>query len=113
MARKRQPQERNLRTREQPAMNIDPMTYQQLDELLVQLGFSRQHVEPKWRRYEHAPSDTIFTLVERGPHEPVRITDAVSARQHLVEKGLISEEELDAKLSKSAGAPRTVSAKKS
>jgi hypothetical protein len=93
-------------------MHTDRMTYQQLDDLLVELGFSRQHVEPKWRRYEHAPSDTIITLVEKGPHEPVRITDAVSARQHLVEKGLITEEELEAKLSTSAGTAKTVSAKK-
>jgi hypothetical protein len=94
-------------------MNTDRITYQQLDELLRQLGFSRWHVEPKWRRYEHAPSDTIITLVEKGPHEPVRITDAVSARQHLVEKGLVTEEELEAKLSSISGAPKTVSAKKS
>jgi hypothetical protein len=93
-------------------MNTDRITYQQLDELLVRLGFSRWHVEPKWRRYEHALTDTIITVVEKAPDAPVRITDAVSARQHLVEKGLITQEELEAILSSKADAPKTVSAKK-
>lgn len=76
-------------------MRIEPITYSQLHEILSQLGFSCQRVEPKWIRYEHAPSDTVIVLVEKKPKDRVRVTDAVSARKHLVEKGLISEEEIE------------------
>jgi hypothetical protein len=90
-------------------MDADRITYQQLDELLRGLGFSRVRVEPKWLRYEHGPSDTIIVLVERNPYEGVRVTDAVSARLHLIEKGLITEGDLDAILSRKAGGQTAVS----
>src|SRR5258708_6839043 len=80
-------------------MLTDAMTYKQLDDLLLHLGFSRQRVEPRWLRYEHAATDSVIVLVEKQPDELVRITDAVSARQHLVEKGLIREAAFDAYLS--------------
>jgi hypothetical protein len=72
------------------------ITYQQLDQLLLNLGFSRERVEPKWLRYTEASSDTEIILVEKKPTDPVRATDAWSVREHLVRKGLISEEDLDA-----------------
>jgi hypothetical protein len=86
-------------------MESDPITYQQLDDLLVRLGFSRDRVEPKWIRYEHAKSDTLIVLPEKKRDEPVRITDAVSARRHLIEKGLITAEELETILSSQPSAP--------
>ncbi len=94
-------------------MDSDRMTYKQLDDLLVQLGFSRTHVEPKWLRYEHPASDTMIVLVDKKQDEPVRLTDAVSARRHLVEKGLITEKEIEAILSHSASGQQTVTARKS
>jgi hypothetical protein len=93
-------------------MDTDRMTYKQFDDLLVQLGFSRAHVEPKWLRYEHAASDTVIVVADKKQDEPVRITDAVSARRHLVEKGLITEKEIEAIVSRNASAQETVSAKK-
>jgi hypothetical protein len=89
----------------------DRFTYQQLDELLLSLGFTRHHVEPKWRRYDHPASDTLIALVEKGPDEPVRSTDAVAARLLLVEKGLISEEELQERLAQSAAQQPSTSTK--
>jgi hypothetical protein len=74
------------------------VTYGQLDKLLLQLGFVRQRVESKWRRYEHAASDTVIILADKKPGEPARPSEAASARIHLVAKGLISEEELEQKL---------------
>jgi hypothetical protein len=94
-------------------MDLDHITYKQLDDLLSDLGFVRSHVEPKWLRYEHAPSDSLIVLAEKKPQDLVRITDAVSARLHLVAKGLISEEELKAFLSRSSVARKAVSAKHS
>jgi hypothetical protein len=91
-------------------MPTERITYQQLDDLLVELGFARQTVEPKWLRYEHTASDTTIVVVRKRPDALVRITDVVSARRHLIEKGLISEEEFEALLLQTA--PKPVSAKK-
>lgn len=93
-------------------MEIDRITYRQLDELLLSLGFTRRHSPPKWRCYDHVASDTMIVVVEKGPDEPVRITDAFSARVHLVQNGLITEEELKERLAHSAPAQPTASAKK-
>ncbi len=92
-------------------MDLDRMTYKQLDQLLIELGFTRAHVEPKWLRYEHAPSGTMIVLVDKKPIEMVRITDAAGARLHLVTKGLISEEELQRFLLQSANGKKSVTAK--
>lgn len=76
-------------------MATNQLSYQQLDELLTRLGFSRYRLEPKWLRYEHAESETEIILVERKPADVVRATDAWSAREHLLQKGLLSESEID------------------
>jgi hypothetical protein len=89
----------------------DRFTYRQLDEVLLSLGFTRQHVAPKWRRYDHTASNTMIAVVEKGPDELVRITDTVAARQLLVEKGLITVEELEERLERSATPQSTTSAK--
>jgi hypothetical protein len=78
----------------------DAMTYRQVDILLTELGFSRQHMEPKWLRYEHAATDTIIVLVEKKSNQRVRASDAESLRRHLIEKGLVGEEEMQALLAK-------------
>ncbi len=77
-------------------MVTDRISYAQLDQLLTRLGFTRRRVEPKWICYEHSGTQTMIVLVEKKPTEPVRVTDALSARRHLVEKGLISDEDFDA-----------------
>jgi hypothetical protein len=89
-------------------MPVEQMTYKQLDNVLGQLGFSRRRVEPKWLRYEHADSDTMIALVEKEPNELVRATDAVSARRHLVEKGFVTDAELDTMLLEGARARSTL-----
>jgi hypothetical protein len=86
--------------------------YRQLDALLLSLGFTRHHVEPKWRRYDHAASDTMIALIEKGPDEFVRITDAIAARYQRVENGLISEEELDERLSREPRKKKAATKKK-
>ena len=93
-------------------MNTDPITYKQLDALLIHLGFSRTHVEPKWLRYDDASSDTWIILVDKQPHEIVRVTDAFSARHLLVEKGLVSEEDMEAIFAQNAPEQKSVSTTK-
>jgi hypothetical protein len=94
-------------------MTVERITYKQLDDLLVHLGFSRQRVEPRWLRYEHTPSDTVIALPAKAPHEAIRITDVVSASRHLVEKGFITEARLDGVLSSGKGRQTAARDKKS
>lgn len=80
-------------------MAVEQFTYQQLDNVLNRLGFRlRYTTDPKnrkWRCYEHADSQTEIILMDQKPAETVRAADALSARRHLVEKGLVSDEDLD------------------
>jgi hypothetical protein len=75
-------------------MDRDSVTFEQLDRLLGQLGFSRQIAPPNRVWYEHAGSDTVIILPDQKLGDPVRAPDWMSARVHLIEKGLVSEEEL-------------------
>src|SRR5436190_16073298 len=76
-----------------PSMGSNQITYQQLDALLLRLRFIRDRMEPKWLRYSHADSGTQIILVENKPTEFVRASDAWSAREHLLQNGLLSEDE--------------------
>lgn len=76
------------------------MTYEGFDALLTQLGFTRDRVESKWIRYRHSATELVIVVAAKAPDDFVRVTDAISARRHLVEKGIIGAEELDELLSK-------------
>lgn len=79
-------------------MAVDHITYQQLDAVLTDLGFTRRNFSARdrtWLYYEHAPSETEIVLVQKKPSEYVYQANVLSARRHLIENGLISEEELD------------------
>ena len=80
-------------------MDRESVTFEQLDWLLGQLGFSRQVAPPKRVWYEHAGSDTVIVLADQKLSEAVRPPDWVSARVHLIEKGLVSEQQLEKMLS--------------
>ena len=71
------------------------ITYEQFDALLKHLGFNRERIKSKWLRYEHPASKLVIVVVAKKPDDPVRVTDAVSARRHLIEKGIIGAEQLD------------------
>jgi hypothetical protein len=88
------------------------VTYGQLEELLLQLGFVRQDVGSQWHRYEHAVSDTEIILAAKPPTEPARPSEVASARIHLVAKGLIREAELDQQLGHNTAQKTTPGAKK-
>jgi hypothetical protein len=57
-------------------------------------------------------TDTVIILPDQKLSEPVRLPDWISARVHLIEKGLVSEGELDKLLVQNAPPPKTSSAKK-
>jgi hypothetical protein len=87
-------------------MDRESVSFEQLDWLLGQLGFSRQVAPPKRVWYEHAGSETVIVVADQKLSEPVRPPDWVSARVHLIEKGLVSEEQLDEMLSLKSPSPK-------
>jgi hypothetical protein len=74
-------------------MATEQVTYEQLDNLLTSLGFRSEKVN-RWKRYEHAESDTVIILGDRKPTEFALPSEVVSAQRHLIEKGLVDEDEL-------------------
>jgi hypothetical protein len=87
-------------------MRKNDVTYGQLDNLLSQLGFVRHPGAPKWVWYEHADSGTEIILANKKSNETARPSEVVSARVHLIAKGLISEEEFDTLLTNGPGAKK-------
>jgi hypothetical protein len=87
-------------------MDRESVTFEQLDWVLGQLGFSRQVAPPKRIWYEHPGSATVIVLADQKLGEPVRPPDWYSARVHLIEKGLVSAEQLDEMLSLKAASPK-------
>jgi hypothetical protein len=81
-----------------------PPTYAQLHRLLLELGFTTEPAEAHLRVYRHAASDTLVVLAAHLPDQPVRDTDLISIRKHLVEKGIIDEHSLARKLKLSSPA---------
>jgi hypothetical protein len=75
------------------------VTYERLGQVLRQLGFNSRKVEPRWHRYEHAASDTVIIVGDRTPTESVLPSELVSARRHLIDKGLVDAAELEQMLS--------------
>lgn len=71
------------------------VTYGQLERVLSKLDFSMKKVKPHWKCYEHAPSDTVIIFADEKPSEPALPSVVLSARIHLIDKGLINEAELD------------------
>jgi hypothetical protein len=94
-------------------MKGECVTFEQLDRVLGQLGFSRQVAPPKRVWYEHADSDTVIVVADQKLSEPVRPPDWVSARAHLIEKGLVSEEQLHTMLFPKAPAEKSSVGRKS
>jgi hypothetical protein len=90
-------------------MTDDRITYRQLDALLKRVGFTRERREPKWLRYHHAATNTEIILVEHEPGDFIRPSDAWSAREHLLRKGLVSEADFNA-LANSARKPENPTA---
>jgi predicted RNA binding protein YcfA (HicA-like mRNA interferase family) len=78
------------------------MTYEQFDTLLRRLGFTQERVESKWLRYRHEEAELVIVVAAKPASEFVRVSDAVSARRHLVEKGVVSAKKLDALLSQNS-----------
>lgn len=70
------------------------VTYGQLNDLLVGLGFSRAVVEGTVG-YKHKPSGGFFVLHDRPPDTPAREGDYVHIRSQLDWRGLMTRDEFE------------------
>jgi len=68
--------------------------YRELREYLEGLGFIHQFVEGSHRSFTHAKSGTVFLFGGFAIDDaPVRAEDLISVRRHLVDNGIVSEQE--------------------
>lgn len=72
------------------------ITYRQLHQFLLDLGFSKVKSKGAQRVYRHEDSDTTFVFGDHSLTAAVTPTDRVGVRRVLDEKGLLSAQEFDA-----------------
>ena len=75
-------------------------TVDDLDRLLLYLGFERDIVTGSHRVYRHTSSETTVVLPGRGTNGLTSRDHVVAVRRLLVEKGLVSQSSFDALLGK-------------
>lgn len=70
------------------------MTYAALKKYLINLGLIDESVKQSHRAFRHVGSGTLipFSLLF-GDNDTVRQEDLISVRRHLVENGLVSDDE--------------------
>jgi len=73
----------------------DRVTYGQLYQLLLDLEFVDQPAEERWKVFRHEGSNTLILLGGRDRTSPAREADLLSVRRHLLENGLIEENEFE------------------
>jgi hypothetical protein len=70
------------------------LQYSAFKKYLIDLGFIDESVKESHRAFRHAETGAVILLsLLIGDNEGVRQEDLASARRHLVENGLISDEE--------------------
>ncbi len=74
-----------------------PATFEQLQELLLELGFARAEAENAWR-FRHAPSGAVLTYRLYRPRERVLLKDLLVTRQELEWRGVMTPSAFDDRL---------------
>ena len=69
------------------------VTYRRLDQLLLALGFERDQDEDNCRIYRHRESPSLILLAKHSATASVSDADLLSVRRHLVDGGLIEDNE--------------------
>lgn len=72
-------------------MKPDPITFADLEKLLVKLGFVKLP-HPKYQIFEHPATEALISLRNYTPHEAIRPVDCVVTRGTLEAYGLMSRE---------------------
>jgi hypothetical protein len=83
-------------------MKNKQLTYRQLHCLLIELDFVTVPTTRPWKAYRHPSSETLILLAGRKADDPARGFELLSIRRHLVENGIVNEEDLDPRLAEAA-----------
>ena len=67
----------------------NPVTFADLRQFLLRLGFVETRVPKSHLVYQHASSGTVLTVRPYRPRDHVDATTLIVVRRHLVERGLI------------------------
>ncbi len=70
---------------------LEIVTHQQLEGLLVRLGFVGMPIRDHWRAYQHSEVDGLLVLAGQDLGAPARPSDLDAVRRHLVGHGVIEE----------------------
>jgi hypothetical protein len=73
----------------------ETFTYGDLDDLLLQLGFSRVSSRGAQRLFEHPTTQAMVLLPPSGASEAVRPHHLVAVRSTVVENGIAERESFD------------------
>jgi predicted RNA binding protein YcfA (HicA-like mRNA interferase family) len=82
-----------------PEVSLDDpkmVQYKEFKDYLESIGFVEESVKNSHFAFIHQPSGTIILLAEMNDRSIVPSADLVSARRHLVENGLVGDEEFAA-----------------
>lgn len=71
------------------------VTYDELEHLLIQVGFVVSRAADGHKVYKHQASDTLIVLPSNGDNDSVSLTHLVAVRRTIAEKGLLDGESFD------------------
>jgi len=81
-------------------MKNDPIPFDCLRKVLLDLGFVEKVVPGPYLLFEHSPSGTLLPYRAYQPDDSVSWADLVMTRRLLDERGILEEKELEALLDK-------------
>ncbi len=71
------------------------ITYGQLHQFLLDLGFEDKSVNDSHAGFRHAVSATVILLAIHQPRDPAKLADVRYVRRILIERGLVTSAEFD------------------
>ena len=83
-------------------MRKNGITFEELRELLLELGFSESSPQPYRIRFEHRATETVLLFRAYNSDETVNDRELVVVRRQLVDNGLIEAPAFDRFLAKAS-----------
>jgi hypothetical protein len=81
-------------------MKNEPISFDCLRKVLLDLGFVESHVPGPYLLFEHSPSETLLPYRAYEPGDHVSWADLVMTRRLLDERGILEAREFEASLDK-------------
>lgn len=75
------------------------VSYGELYQVLAGLHFINVSSEHRWKVYRQSGTDIMILLANRKPDLPARPADLISVRRHLIDNGVLDQQEFERLLS--------------